>query len=71
MLEQIGNPLRIFGVRLAAWDGLDMLSVDHQHLQMPLKQVIDRFPVYAGPIKSQSKRFNKSAVVVLYVRNSL
>jgi hypothetical protein len=49
MLEQIGDPLRIFGIGLAPWNRFDMLGVHDQDLDLTLKQVIDRFPVHASP----------------------
>lgn len=48
MLEQISDPFRIFDIRLAPWNGLDVLSIDDEDLQMTLSQVVDGFPKHAG-----------------------
>ena len=48
VLEQLGDPLGVLDVGLAAGDLLDVLGVDQHHLEAALQQVEDRLPVDAG-----------------------
>ena len=45
VLQQIGDPFGVFDVRLAAWNGFQMLSIHQKHLQMAFQHVKDGFPV--------------------------
>src|SRR5260370_28709714 len=46
MLQQAGDPLRVFDIGLVPRHGLDMPSVCHHQLKMSFKQVIYWSPVY-------------------------
>ena len=79
MLQQVGQPLAVAHVGLAARDGLDVRGVDQQHVEPALQQVPDRLPVDAGALHghvghaaraSQSPKASSSAVVVPKVRTS-
>ena len=49
MLEQVGDPLRVFDIGLAAGHCFDVLGIDDQQLQAgALENVVNRFPVDAG-----------------------
>ena len=48
VLEQLGDPLAVLHVGLAARHLLDVLGVDQHQLEPPLQQVPDRLPVHAG-----------------------
>ena len=79
--SSVGDPLRVLHVGLAPGHRLDVLGVDHQHLQLPLQQVVHRLPVAprwspsprgcSPPPASQSSRASRSAVIVPKVRSSL
>lgn len=47
MVEQIGNPLGIVGLALTAWYCFEMLSVDHQHIDLAFTQMIYRFSAHS------------------------
>ena len=47
MLQQLGYPLAILRVRFPARHGLDVLSIDENHLDPAFQQIPDRFPVDA------------------------
>jgi hypothetical protein len=80
LLQQISNPLGILDVSLASSHGFDMLSIDHQQLEVAFQQIVDGFPEHPGALHrhmrhpkllSRSRKFNRSAVIVLKVRRSL
>ena len=78
VLEQLGDPLGVLDVGLAAGDLLDVLGVDQDHLEAALQEVEDRLPVDARSIpwrrgvtpsaSSQSASASRSAVMVPKVR---
>ena len=48
MPQQLGDPLAILDVGLAAWHRLDVLSVGQDQREAVLQQVVDGLPVHAG-----------------------
>src|SRR5579871_2098025 len=52
MAQEIGNPLCVFGVRLASWHRLDMLGIDYEYLDVAFKEIEHRFPIHPGSFES-------------------
>ncbi|MHB8460407.1 MAG: hypothetical protein ACYDAK_11375 [Candidatus Limnocylindrales bacterium] len=50
MAEQVGDPLGIPDVGLAAGDGLDVGRVDDEELEGVLEDVVDRLPERTGAL---------------------
>src|SRR4051812_6298361 len=45
MLEELGNPLRIFDISLATWHIFDVLGIDQNDVEFTLQQIVDGFPI--------------------------
>jgi len=50
MPEQVGDPVGVVDVGLAAGDGLDVAGVHHQQLKRAFQDVVDGLPVFAGAL---------------------
>src|SRR6266436_2195815 len=48
MLEQVGNPLGVFDIRLAPRDCLDMVRIHDYHFQVAFQDIEDGFPEDTG-----------------------
>jgi hypothetical protein len=50
MTEQLGDPLRVLDIGLAARDRLDVLGIEQPDLEAPLQNVVHRLPILAGAL---------------------
>jgi hypothetical protein len=53
MLQQLGDPFRVFDVGLAARHLFDVAGVDQQHLELPFQNVPDWLPIDPGRFHGQ------------------
>lgn len=62
--QEIRQPLAVLHVRLASGNGLDVIGIRQHHLEAPLKDVEDGFPVHAGRFQRDvgTARFREPAV---------
>ena len=50
MAEQVGDPFRVFDIRLTARNFPDMLRIGRHVLQSPFQKGVDRLPVHPGAL---------------------
>src|SRR5882762_1127610 len=50
MAEQVGDPFRVFDIRLTARNFPDMLRIGRHDLQSPFQKGVDRLPVHPGAL---------------------